>query len=306
MDTHFESIDRPAAHIAIAIDPSVNELRPSRSELAWLKKCARESHAQIQVVYISSGSGTISSSQFAEYVTHLHLGKNVVGTVVREASSSRERATHALLRFVKRQQINLVAVSSHGRSGMGRLVLGSFAESLLATSPVPMLFLSDGGEGAKKSNKILFPTDFSEPSKKTLRLLLKSLQRFKGEVIIYNAISIPGSILETGVTGVPIYIPENYWSDQRNWALNQIEELSKEVRDHGLVCRSVIQDNVINISSAIKKFASDEKVSMIGMASAKSNFESSVLGSVAKGVFRQRKWPVWVCGPETKYGDTTA
>lgn len=287
----------------VAIDPTVKELRPGKSELAWLKKCAQERQSEVQAVHISLGNGSrsISYAEFSDYVFNLHLGKNINSTVIQEESSSRHKAIQSLILFLVLEQSDLVVVSSHGRSGPGRIVLGSFAESLLASSPVPVLFLSEDVDEANRSNKILFPTDFSETSKRTLALFLKHLEGFRGELVLYHAISIPASIFETGMMGIPIFVPDNYWSDQQAWAKREIEDLSINVRDAGFIVRTVIQDNVLNVASAIREFASNEQVTLIGMASARVDVETSLLGAVAKGIFRQRKWPVWVCGPGTKF-----
>ena len=63
----------------------------------------------------------------------------------------------------------------------------------------------------------------------------------------------------------------------------------------------MIQDGVFNTPTAIQKVAQEENVDFVAMASVGRGLESAVLGSVAKEIFRLRKWPVWVCGPETKY-----
>ena len=48
-------------------------------------------------------------------------------------------AKDAIVKFIDEKDIDLVVVGSHGRSGMKRALVGSFAESLMRSSPVPVL-----------------------------------------------------------------------------------------------------------------------------------------------------------------------
>jgi nucleotide-binding universal stress UspA family protein len=47
----------------------------------------------------------------------------------------------AILRTARAEQSDLVALATHGRSGLGRLVLGSVADKLVRGSPTPILLL---------------------------------------------------------------------------------------------------------------------------------------------------------------------
>ena len=60
--------------------------------------------------------------------------ESVSGTVERDSSVSR-----AVLSYVDEQGIDLVVVGTHGRTGFDRYVLGSVAEQLVRTAPVPVL-----------------------------------------------------------------------------------------------------------------------------------------------------------------------
>lgn len=74
--------------------------------------------------------------------------------IVEEATAAAERAGvetvdgaveygssvhEAILEFLEQRDIDLVVVGTHGRTGFDRFLLGSVAEALLRTSPVPVL-----------------------------------------------------------------------------------------------------------------------------------------------------------------------
>jgi nucleotide-binding universal stress UspA family protein len=51
---------------------------------------------------------------------------------------------HAIVEATKYRNVDLIVMSSHGRSGLGRLVLGSVAEKVLRSTAVPILLLRPG------------------------------------------------------------------------------------------------------------------------------------------------------------------
>ncbi len=55
------------------------------------------------------------------------------------ASAERGMAVDVILRRVEATGAGLIAMSTHGRAGMSRLLLGSVAERVLRASPVPVL-----------------------------------------------------------------------------------------------------------------------------------------------------------------------
>ena len=52
---------------------------------------------------------------------------------------SHEAPAKAIAEFAKENEVDLIALSTHGRSGFRRLAFGSVAEEVLRRSPVPVL-----------------------------------------------------------------------------------------------------------------------------------------------------------------------
>ena len=296
--------DQNQYHVLISLDPAEPELRPSDASLSWLKNWVNERNASTEGVYVafgSSGVPLITEAGLLDQLKTMNLGKDNRAKVLVEKSSSRRKAVDALIQYAKNNESDLIVVTSHGRSGPGRLVLGSFAESLLAASSVPVLFLCESADHSKLTNKVLFPTDLSQSSHRAFDLFLEQMKGTQSEIILYHAVSPPGAIFDTGMMGVPVYLPESYWLEQKQWSNRECDLMLKRAIAQGFKARVVIQDGVLNTPMAIQKFAESENVDLIGMASVSRGFESAVLGSIAKEIFRLRKWPVWVCGPETAF-----
>lgn len=50
-------------------------------------------------------------------------------------------AAEAILQYARDQGVDLIAMSTHGRGGLGRLVFGSVADEVLRSAPCPVLLL---------------------------------------------------------------------------------------------------------------------------------------------------------------------
>jgi len=72
----------------------------------------------------------------------------------------------AVARTIEQQHIDLVVLGTHGRTGAGKLLLGSIAEEIFRRSPVPVLTVGPAAQGAEdvRFRRILFATDFTRES----------------------------------------------------------------------------------------------------------------------------------------------
>jgi nucleotide-binding universal stress UspA family protein len=61
------------------------------------------------------------------------------GGVAIAAETRMGRAADEILRLAQSGEFDLVVMGTHGRTGLGRLLLGSVAESVMRRSPIPVL-----------------------------------------------------------------------------------------------------------------------------------------------------------------------
>jgi len=60
------------------------------------------------------------------------------------------RVAERVIREAKKWPADVIVMGTHGRRGIGRLVMGSDAESVLRESPVPLLLVKDQGKRRKR------------------------------------------------------------------------------------------------------------------------------------------------------------
>jgi len=78
----------------------------------------------------------------------------------------------AVLDFAQQKEIDVIVVGTHGRSGLGRALMGSVAERIFRHSPVPVLTLGPHLQritGAGTPKNILVPVDFTPASERAAR-----------------------------------------------------------------------------------------------------------------------------------------
>lgn len=105
---------------------------------------------------------TCSAPQAKAYVHELAVRLRAQGVRV-EAQVRFGEAAEEILHAASDGRIGLIAMSTHGRTGLSRMVRGSVAEAVLRSSPTPVLLTRVGKAGAARARpeaaRILVPLD---------------------------------------------------------------------------------------------------------------------------------------------------
>ena len=138
--------------------------------------------------------------------------------------------------------------------------------------------------------KILYPTDFSDVSKKALGYLIQLKNVGTEEIIVLHVIDAKG------IDAIYRYGAGN--------AETVIREITKEAKEEGKKIEKKLMQSDLNVKVIIKrgvplkeilKIEEKEKISVIIIGShGKTNLEEMLLGSVSEKVIRQSKSPVLV------------
>jgi nucleotide-binding universal stress UspA family protein len=293
--------------ILLAIDPFEKRMRPSRIALRELHFWARKLGARVDAVYVMPESPSDSRfnqlhtrayDQLKEAVASLHLDMPVHTRVIWGHEDEPFQPADILVDYAKEIGANLILVSSHGRKWFSKMVLGSFAEKVLMHSPVPVLFFGMLPNSSESFRRVMFTTDFSDASKLAFEMFLDQIRPMNPELLIFHVAEYPNLISGMSLSGVGAYLPETYWRVMKESLINEGDAWAKIAREHGVSqVRTVIEEGIGDVASSIKKTALAERISLIGLASIRSEFQKVVMGSISTQVFRSHSHSVWVCGP---------
>jgi nucleotide-binding universal stress UspA family protein len=173
--------------------------------------------------------------------------------------------------FVKRQNIDLVVMGSHGATGIREFVVGSNAEKIVRNSAVPVIVVKDYSKGSIKN--IVFPNTLDTEHQEDLTMKVKALQSF----------------FKAHLDIVWINTPINFSSDTET--LKRLEAFAK---------RYMLKDYSIHVfnhrdeETGILEFANQVKGDIIAMATHGRKGISHLLnGSLAEDVVNHTKGLVW-------------
>jgi nucleotide-binding universal stress UspA family protein len=124
------------------------------------------------------------------------LEKQIQG-LPHEVLTPKGKVADALARIVEEHEIDLLVLGTHGRSGVGKLFLGSVAEEIFRRSTCPVL--SVGPNVPSKPNNgiqfhnIVFATDFSEDSLAALPYAIFLAEEDQAQLALLHVIEQPAA-----------------------------------------------------------------------------------------------------------------
>lgn len=293
--------------ILLAVDPFEKRLRPSRLALTELRYWARKLGATIEAVHVLAESDqyplfnhsyTRAYDLLKERVREMDIGIPVELRVIWDRDALARHPADILAEHAREVDAELILVSSHGRRWFSRMVLGSFAEKLLGLAAMPVLFFGHLPDPQESLRRMMFTTDFSESSRVAFEVFLDQVRPIAPEVILFHAAHYPNLITGMTLTGVGAYLPEEYWKVMKESLCHEGEKWVKIAESHGIRARSLISEGIGDVAGSILRIAREERVSVIGLSSLRSEFQRALFGSVSNHVFRDHHHSVWVCGPK--------
>jgi nucleotide-binding universal stress UspA family protein len=96
--------------------------------------------------------------------------------------------------FALEYRPSLIAMSTHGRTGLSRWIRGSVAERILRVSPYPLLLSNPFGLAERQElrfQRILVPLDGSDTSAEIIPLVNELARLYESEVVLHMAVELP-------------------------------------------------------------------------------------------------------------------
>jgi nucleotide-binding universal stress UspA family protein len=194
---------------------------------------------------------------------------------------------------------DLVVMATHGRGALTRSWLGSVADRLVRTSPVPVLLIrpteSDhpSFQRARDIRHILVPIDGSAESESVVDPVSELAIPLAAEITLLRVIEDP---LPPGLVFLPggLQDSDELVDEAVKEARAHLADLAGHVERRGVAVRvELLVDE--SPASAILKHADEAPVDLIAMSThGRGGLERVVLGSVADKVVRASKTPVLV------------
>lgn len=203
-----------------------------------------------------------------------------------------------ILRAIERQDVDLVAMTTHGRGSVGRVVFGSVADRVARTSPVPVLLvrpdLTTAVPEAVEIGRLLVPLDGSELAERALLIAVELAQRLAIPVHLLRAINAASVLASlSGGSFVPVIPPQDVYDqlikDLDDSARAYLTGVATRLQDQGVDVSWDVLDGspYVEIANAIQP---DDLV--VITSHGRGGIMRWLLGSVAEKLVREAPAPV--------------
>jgi len=208
----------------------------------------------------------------------------------------RGRAADVITECASAQPATLIAMATHGRSGVNRWLLGSVAEKVLRGTKSPLFLVragfDDNAATAVSLKTIVVPLDGSELAEAVLPTVTEVAKALNLEVVLCRAYELAASAYYGSEAYLPNY--EEMTQQVRAEAEAYLREKAEVLKGAGLAKVSVV---VVEGSGAeqIIRYAREHHDALVAMSThGRSGVGRWVLGSVTEKVVRHSDDPVLV------------
>lgn len=211
--------------------------------------------------------------------------------------ASQTAEVHMFAEYVKESMPDYVVMSSHGRKGVSRYFMGSFTESFLLQSPVPVFVLGPQYQSPKKLTRALVPVELTDPSKKFISdFLTQNRMEFLETITLFHKITMvdlddvswASTLYGIGEYGTTDLLRRAYRSSEQY--LDHFLENQKSKRPVGYE----ISESIDSVAQVLIEKSKENKYDLLVIKSQAGPIASRVLGSVARTVIRDSQLPVLV------------
>ena len=216
--------------------------------------------------------------------THLDFTCNALRSKGVDASialrEGKDAATQ-ILDFARERGVDLIAMSTHGRSGLSRIFVGSVTEEVLRRTEVPLLVCRPGA-AVGEWDRIVVALDGSERAEEILPEAARIARAQKAGVDLVR-VALP-VVSAGGVGEFPLVFPaEN--------PLPYLKAVSGRLQAEGVDARAVGLEG--RAAFEILKYAKDNNAGLICMTThGRTGVARVLLGSIAEEVLRHATCPV--------------
>ena len=206
-----------------------------------------------------------------------------------------------ILATSEKQQPDLIAMTTHGRSGLARWVLGSVLAKLLHATHTPILIVRPPADNTEREGggitKILVPLDGSDASASVLPFAADLAKSLGARMSLFHALAEVAMLYP----GPEAIFDSNVQKEMVAGARKYLTSTAEGLSEQGVEANSTATFG--NTVDGIVWTAERENADLIVMSThGRSGIGRVVLGSVADAVVRRTSLPVILVTPATNSG----
>lgn len=203
-----------------------------------------------------------------------------------EVSYSNTKTANILIKSASKLNVDLIALYTHARKGYKRLMLGSFAETLIHMSPQNLLVLPPTNTSPTGLKNILFASDFEKSTQKDIEHILSMCKNLKAKLVVFHHADITYKEGDKGVSkkAVAYYRKVN---EMKSW-------IELTAQKNKVSCEVIIKSDFRSVTDHINSITRSKKSDLIIVRAKASAKKSLMGGSITRAVVRESTLPVFI------------
>jgi len=302
-----------AKKILWSFNPFQEDPRVLRKVSAFLKILARQSKSPVQPVYVVSPAEVRVDLEFSvpaqdryRAVALLECARALrkisfpglqAPEVLVENNLRLSASARSLAKYAQKIGAEAIVVGTQGKHGLGRLLLGSFAETLLLHSATPVITVNPLLKKTRPLKRALFASDFSAASRRAFAVFCAFLKKLKAKVTLFHSIPLPFPWAYPAteyLLGLQPLSEGEYLRKVQKENTQKAQAFLKIARRAKVPCELRLETSSHDVGSATLGYAKAKKIDAIALAAQTGRWETTLLGSTSREILREATMPVWV------------
>ncbi|OQW49203.1 MAG: hypothetical protein A4S09_03810 [Proteobacteria bacterium SG_bin7] len=305
-------MSRSKAMIIWAIDPFKTEKNLLTKSVIYLEKLARDLGAVVKPTYILSPYMFFlpmdyfippdeldfvqkAQAKLDEALKQFKSAYFLPGIVLTDNSNSLRGSVDTFIANAKDEKATCIFATTHARRGLPRFWLGSFVETLLMHSPVPVISLNPNTKSATSITSILFPTDLSIRSVKSLLKVLPMAKKLGSKLYVLHVFgNTQANWASVELSGITYDYYDGMLDKMKSDSKTRLDKLVKRCQKSGVTCEGIFVITTKSITDEILRVAKTKKIKLVAMASISGPVENMLTGGITRQVVRYGDCATWV------------
>jgi nucleotide-binding universal stress UspA family protein len=211
----------------------------------------------------------------------------------------RGEPSEAILDYADDHAVDVIAMGTHGRSGVNRYIAGSVTERVVRLAEVPVLTVRavDETSFAGDYDEILVPTDGSEPAAAAIDHGLAIAEATDARVHAVNVVDVGG--IASGSEYAPM---SDLRAHLRGAGERATDEIASRAREAGLEAVTDVREGPP--ARTLLEYVSDREIDLVAMGTAgRTGINRYLLGSTTERVIRHCDVPVLAVNARDRLAD---
>jgi nucleotide-binding universal stress UspA family protein len=224
--------------------------------------------------------------------------KVIVESVILGSSGSLNVPAEEILTYSEKENINLIVIATHGRTGIKRWALGSTAEKVVRASKSPVLLIK-ANTGIPKNvsmDKILVPLDGSKHSETILSHVESLASNLSAGVILFHVVVQPYKVYAGSLGVVEVLYTTKELRSIEAGTEEYLQNVGRKLRAEGITTSYQVRTG--SAAEEIIKLADESHADVVAMSThGQSGFSRWEQGSIVEKILRAGNTPLLLVRP---------